>query len=325
MKISCLVSEDCIMVGLTGALDMFGAVNKLLMENGEDPFFEIELVSIQHRNIHTPINMSIYCHRTIQEIDSTCDLILVPAFMDPVEGTRKSYEFIPFLKKQHAMGAELASMCSGAFMLAETGLLKGKEATTHWYSADLFAEMYPEVRLNSEGILTDSEGIYTSGGATSSFNMIVYIIEKFMGREMALIISKLFALDYSRNSQSHFAMFSTQKRHSDKEVIKAQEYIEQNFKHKLSIEEIADSVAISKRNFIRRFKKATNNTPIQYIQRVKIEAAKKALEGSEDPINLVMYDVGYNDVKTFRKLFKKITGITPNEYRSKYSKSKIVA
>ena len=324
MKIICLVTEECKMIGLAGAIDMFDGVNRMLVDRGQDPFFEVELVSQQHRNIHTPVNLSVFCHKIISEIDYIADLVLVPAYGDPLQGIAKSMDFVPFLKKQYERGAELASMCTGAFLLAETGLLNGKEVTTHWIAEDFFRSRYPEVILRPETILTDSEGIYTSGGATSSFNLIIYLFEKFLNKEIALVMAKIFALDYGRVSQSHFAMFSTQKSHADKEIIKAQEYIESNFNN-ISIEDVAEQVALSKRNFIRRFKKATHNTPIQYLQRVKIEAAKKALEHGEESVAYVMYDVGYKDMKTFRKLFKKITGITPNEYRLKYSKSKIVA
>jgi transcriptional regulator GlxA family with amidase domain len=174
------------------------------------------------------------------------------------------------------------------------------------------------VNLVVDRILTDEDGIYSSGGAYSSTNLILYLIEKYAGREIAIYCSKLFQLDIDRGCQSPFIMFNGQKEHDDDSIRKAQEFIESNFQNKITVDRLAEVVALSRRNLERRFKKATANTVIEYVQRVKIEAAKKSLEGSRKSINEVMYDVGYSDTKAFRTVFKKITGLSPVQYRNKY-------
>ena len=175
--------------------------------------------------------------------------------------------------------------------------------------------MFPEVTLVDGRIVTEQQGLYSSGGATSYWNLLLLLVEKYAGPEMAIIASKVYALEIDRKSQSPFIMFSGQKQHEDEPIRQAQEFIEKNVTEKISVEELAVRYAIGRRHFERRFKKATNNTPVEYIQRVKIEAAKKQLESSRKNVNEVMYDVGYSDTKAFRTIFKKITGLSPIEYR----------
>ncbi|GGK82302.1 GlxA family transcriptional regulator [Rufibacter glacialis] len=231
--------------------------------------------------------------------------------------------FLPWIIKQYKQGAEVVSLCIGAFLLAATGLLKGRSCTTHWLAAPEFKQMYPEVNLVPYKIITDEGGLYTSGGAYSSLNLILYLVEKYAGRSMAIRSSKIFEIDIDRNSQSPFIIFHGQKEHPDEQIKKVQEYIEQNFPAKLTVEELAERCCLGRRNFERRFKKATSNTVVEYIQRVKVEAAKMSLESSRENVNEVMYSVGYSDTKAFRTTFKKITGISPLEYRNKYNREAV--
>ena len=188
-----------------------------------------------------------------------------------------------------------------------------------------FRSMFPEAEVVDDKIMTESNGIYTSGGAYSYLNLLIYLIEKYAGREIAILISKAFMIDIDRVSQSPFIIFQGQKEHDDEPVKKAQEFIEKNFQDKITVEQLASMYALSRRNLERRFKKATCNTVTEYIQRVKIEAAKKNFETSRKNINEVMYDVGYMDTKAFRTTFKKITGLSPIQYRNKYNRELAVA
>jgi transcriptional regulator GlxA family with amidase domain len=212
-------------------------------------------------------------------------------------------------------------LCIGAFLLASTGLLDGKKCSTHWNSGNEFRTMFPAVELVDGSIITEDNGIYSSGGANSYWNLLLHLVEKYTDRETAILASKYFAIDIDRDSQSAFMMFQGQKDHEDEDIKKAQDFIEENYQEKLSVEQLANIFSIGRRSFERRFKKATNNTVIEYIQRVKIEAAKRSFENSRKNINEVMYDVGYTDTKAFRDVFKKVTGMTPIEYRNKYHKS----
>jgi transcriptional regulator GlxA family with amidase domain len=181
--------------------------------------------------------------------------------------------------------------------------------------------MFPEVNLVTEKIITDDKGIYSSGGAFSYLNLILYLIEKYAGRDIAVLSAKVFAIEIERENQLSFVIFQGQKEHDDEPVKQAQEFIEKNYQDKITIDELASLVAVSRRNFERRFKKATSNTVAEYIQRVKIEAAKMSLESTRENVNDAMYKVGYSDPKAFRVSFKKITGLSPVEYRNKYNRS----
>lgn len=319
MKVAILTNENSRIMAIASATGILEETNTQLERLDRKPVFEIEMISATHKNVHPCMHVMLNCHKNIEEVKTVYDLIIVPAFYKPSELTGPHQNFIPFIQQQYKAGAEIATMCTGAFLLAEAGLLNDVPVTTHWGYKEQFEKMYPQINLKSDRIITDSKGIYTSGAAISSFNMMIYLVEKFVDREMAILMSKIMAIDYGRTSQSYFAIFNTQKNHNDDSIKNAQSFIEEEYKNDLSVEKLADTFAMSKRNFIRRFKKATNNTPIQYIQRVKIEAAKKSLESGVTSINTIMYDVGYNDLNTFRDTFKKYTGITPVEYKRKYS------
>ncbi len=223
------------------------------------------------------------------------------------------------LSKQYKKGAEVASLCLGAFLLASTGLLNGKECSTHWLMSNVFRDMFPEVTLVDGRVVTEQNGLYSSGGATSYWSLLLHLVEKYAGRDMAIMASKVYALEIDRKSQSPFIMFNGQKEHVDEPIREAQDYIESRVSERISVGELALRFAIGRRHFERRFKKATKNTPVEYIQRVKIEAAKKHFETSRKNVNEVMYDVGYSDTKAFRTMFKKITGLSPLDYKNKYS------
>ena len=210
-------------------------------------------------------------------------------------------------------------MCVGAFFLGSMGLLDGKRCSTHWGSADDFRQLYPDVILEDERIISESDRIYTSGGALAFTNLLIYLIQRYAGREIAIMAAKAYMIDIDRESQSPFAVFTGLKTHKDEDVLKAQEFIESHFQEKFSIDEICDEIGVGRRTFERRFKNSTANTIFEYIQRVKIEAAKKELEKGVKTVSQVMYEVGYSDTKAFRDVFKKLVGMTPNAYRVRYS------
>jgi len=282
--------------------------------------FDVKLVGLTSE---TPVNNGMYKIKAdllTSEVEKT-DLIIIPALEgDMIKNLEDNHDFIPWIIKQYKAGAEVASLCVGAFLLAETGLINGKKCATHWMAANDFRRMFPDVELVEDRIITDEHGIYSSGGAFSYLNLILYLIEKFAGREIAVFCSKAFQIDIQRDSQSPFIIFQGQKEHGDESIMKAHYFIEKNFQERITVDQLASMLALGRRNMERRFKKATSNTVIEYIQRVKIEAAKKGFETGRKNISEIMYDVGYSDVKAFRTIFRKITGLSPIEYRNKYSK-----
>ncbi len=299
---------------------MFTAANEFLKAEGKKPLFNVELVGLKKQVKLMNGLVTIHPDKTIDEVKKT-DLIFIPAISgDLQEAIERNKEYFPWIVDQHENGAEVASLCIGAFLLAATGLLDGKKCSTHWLSANEFREMFPQVDLIEGSIISDENGIYSSGGANSYWSLLLYLLEKYTSRETAILASKFFAVDIDRDSQNKFMMFKGQRNHKDNEIQKVQDYIESNIMEKMSIDQLADFVSLGRRSFERRFKLATNNSVLEYIQRVKVEAAKRSLETSGKNIAEVMYDVGYTDTKAFRDLFKKITGLTPIEYRNKYNK-----
>lgn len=323
--ISILIPKGAILGSIEGPRQLFTQVNQFMKMRGEPAIFTVQFVGLQKETPLCGGLVTINADMLLGEVSKT-DLVIIPAVDGDIEtALQNNADFIPWIRRQYSKGAEVASLCMGAFLLAATGLLNGKKCATHWLAANEFRRMYPDVNLIQERIVTDEAGIYSSGGAYSYLNLVLYLIEKYAGREMAILNAKVFAIEMERESQSPFIIFQGQKEHEDADIRKAQEYIEQNFDEKISVDQLASMFAIGRRNFERRFKKATSNTIVEYIQRVKIEAAKKRLETSRSNINEVMYEVGYSDTKAFRTIFKKVTGVSPVEYRNKYGKEMAIA
>lgn len=248
-------------------------------------------------------------------------LIIIPSLNHNYhKAVKENKSIIKWLNEQYKQGAEVASICTGAFLLATSGILDGKTCSTHWSAAHVFRNMFPEVNLQTEKLITDEHGIYTNGGAYSFLNLIIYLVEKYFDRQTAIYCSKIFQIELDRQSQSPFTIFTGQKQHNDDIIKKAQAYIENNLGEKISVEKLSSKLNIGRRNFDRRFIKATGNTPLEYAQRAKIEVVKKSLETTRKNINEVMFEVGYTDTKAFREVFRKITGISPLEYRRKYNR-----
>jgi transcriptional regulator GlxA family with amidase domain len=308
---------------ITGSFNILNSANEHWRKMGNRPMLEITIASYLTElkldtgffSVH-PVN--------ITETDKP-DLVIIPAISYDDHLMKENADLIAWIREQYKDGAEIATMCSGVFLLAATGLLEGKSCSTHWNLATNFKRLFPNVTLLPDKLITAERGIYTNGGAYSFLNLLLFLIEKYFDRETAIYCSKIFQIDIERTSQSPFHIFQAQKTHDDELVYQAQTYIEQNLSQKISFEELASKLAISRRNFDRRFIKATGNTPLEYWQRVKVEAAKSNLEKGRKSIFEVMYEVGYSDDKAFREVFKKITGISPLDYRAKYNREAILA
>lgn len=309
---------------IVGAYKIFTRANAYWKAKSEKELFKIELAGISKQvDFHEGL-FTVKPHTHISSIAKT-NLIVIPSLNHNYEKAIKGNQpLIDWIEKQYKNGAEIASICTGAFLLASSGLLNGKSCSTHWAFAETFRNMFPKVNLQTDRLITDEGGIYTNGGAYSFLNLMIYLVEKYFDRQTAIFCSKVFQIEMDRQSQSAFIIFTGQKSHGDEIVMQAQTHIENNLHEKISIEDLSSRFAVGRRNFDRRFIKATGNTPVEYMQRVKIEAAKKAFETNRKTINEVMYEVGYSDVKAFREVFKKITGMSPLEYRSRYNKEATV-
>lgn len=305
---------------ISGAYEVFAAANEHWIKLGKKKLFKIEMAGVSKKVDFYSGLLTVSPQVNISAIKKT-NLIIIPAFnYFYKKAVNENKMLIDWVAEQYEKGAEVASTCTGAFMLAAAGLLDGKICSTHWAAEDNFKTMFPKVKLHTEKLITDEKGIYTNGGGYSFLNLLIYLVEKYYDRETAIYCAKVFQIEIDRQSQSAFTIFTGQKLHGDEMVTKAQAYIESKLHEKISVEDLSSMFSVGRRNFDRRFIKATGNTPLEYVQRVKIESAKKAFEISRKTINEVMHEVGYSDVKAFREVFRKITGMSPLEYRSKYNK-----
>ncbi|WP_207433109.1 GlxA family transcriptional regulator [Sabulibacter ruber] len=324
VQLGVILTHQYRLLSLAAILDVFETVNELRKASGQPPVFRITLlcdgeeVSGEGFEKYTP-----------QPIAQTPpqDLVLVPAFASEniLQAVQSNARFLPWLQRQRSMGAEIASFCTGAFLLAASGLLDGKKATTHIRATTTLASCFPQVQVQPEAVVTQDNGVFTSGGATSSFHLMLRLIQLHCGQEMAVQIAKYFAIDMDRTQQACFDTFSPSQNHGDALVAKAQKLIESDYSRLGSLEEIMEEIPASRRNIVRRFKQVTGITPIAYLQKVRMEAAKKLLEQTDQPILDVMLQAGYNDLKAFRQLFKKSTGLPPKAYREKFSGSRKVS
>ncbi len=220
-KISLLIHEDVYPSSVAGAIDLFAGANWCLQQFGKSPAFKLELVSEKVKNIQLNDSAQFICYATIEEVRQT-DLIIIPGFNgEPKSILKKNAALVNWIKEMNNSGSEVASLCVGSFFLAEAGLLNGKIATSHWAATDEMQSNYPLIQVKSDRVITDQEGVYTSGGAFSSIRLILYLIEKFCGREAAVWISKRFSIDIDHVSQAHFAVFMGQHQHNDHEILKS--------------------------------------------------------------------------------------------------------
>jgi transcriptional regulator GlxA family with amidase domain len=308
---------------IVGAYKILTRANEYWKASGKKELFTIQLAGISEKVEFYDGLFTVKPHTHISAVKKT-DLVIIPSLNHNYEkAVKENQALISWIEEQYKNGAEIASVCTGAYLLASTGLLDGKTCSTHWGVAESFRTMFPQVNLQTDKLITDENGIYTNGGAYSFLNLLIYLVEKKYDRQTAIYCSKVFQIEMDRQSQSAFIIFKGQKQHGDEMVQEAQSYIESSLQEKISVEQLSARFAVGRRHFDRRFIKATGNTPLEYLQRVKIESAKKAFETTRKTVNEVMYEVGYSDVKAFREVFRKVTGMSPLEYRSKYNKEAV--
>jgi transcriptional regulator GlxA family with amidase domain len=278
---------------------------------------EVSLISTgKSRIVRGAGGIEVRCAATVHDAlpgDLVIASALDPDVLATLEANRAA---VPFLRRAFSRGADVASVCTGAFLLGEAGLLDGRSATTHWAFQPLFAARFPRVRLQPQAVIVDSGRVLTSGGATSFLNLALVLIERIYGIELARASSKMFLVDVNKSPQGAYAMFSTQKTHDDQSILRAQSLIEERLTP--SVGELARATAMTTRTFVRRFRQATGNSPREYIQRVRVEAARRELESSTRSVSAIAERVGYGDVVAFRRLFIRVTGLTPADYRARY-------
>lgn len=321
VKIVLLAEQGCISSGVIGFLDFLAVANvwwQVLGEGSGDPLFESVMVTVDGNPVQGNGGIELKPRMAMDQVEDA-DLIMVPALFPPFDMKNlRIGKICQWLRQRHSKGDCIAAGCTGTFFLAEAGLLDGKIATTNWLFTGLFRVEYPEVDLCVDRLITEEDRLICAGAASAYLDLCLYIIEKFGSATLASKCSKNFLVDPARR-QSTYATHDFWKNHADKQVLEAQLWMEEHYPDRILIDELAQKVGISPRHFVRRFKHATGETPVAYLQHLRIENAKERLETTVDTVNEITWSVGYEDVNSFRRLFIKHTGIPPKEYRNKFS------
>jgi len=321
--ITILGFDYALATAITGVIDLLstaGVTWNMLNRQPRAPYFKVEIASRDGVSVRCLHDLHLAAHRRIDEIEQT-DLLLVPTIGGDIDKTLAlNPEIIECLQQHHARGTLIASNCTGAFFLAAAGLLDSRPATTHWGFIDQFQQKFPQVDLRPEQLVTNAGTVFCSGGGHAWFDLGLYLIERFCGHEVAVGCAKSFVIDMGRESQLTYSALNSRKYHMDAEILEVQTWLEEHYQEPVMIEAVAQRFGMSSRNFIRRFKKATGDTPLSYLQALRLEAAKKLLEETNLPVEEVTSRVGYEDISSFTRLFCRRTGLPPRQYRQKFQR-----
>lgn len=308
---------------ITGVLDLFALAgvswNRV---QGEEVgrHFNVHLASPDGAPIRCINGIQILAQLSYAEIQDI-DILIVPTIGGPIdEVLAHNPQLLALLQHANREGWTIAGNCTGNFLLAEAGILNGRTATTHWGFKQQFLQRYPEVNLTAEQLITRDEHIYCAGGGLAWFDLGLHMIERYVGYEVALQTAKAFVIDYRRDSQLSYSLMRLAKPHKDELVKQVQTWLQQHYAQTFTLDELAQRFSVSKRTLIRRFNAALDSPPNAYLQSLRIEAAQKLLEETELTVDTVMSQVGYDDPSSFRRLFRKHSGLTPTEYRRRFSR-----
>lgn len=318
-QVSILPLYDATVTSIDSAHQIFTRVNDFMRYQGNPPFYQVEITGVEKT---MELANGLYTIRVDKTLDQTpkTDVIVLPLLCgDFPKAIARNEGYRDWVIDQYQRGAEIVCLCVGSFFLASTGLLSARKCAVHWAAKNEFIALFPDVLVIDDTIITDEKGIYTCGGGYSYLNLVLYILEKHLGRDISILASKMFEIDIERKSQNPFVIFMGQKRHGDEQVLKAQEFIENHPTELYAVDELCGRLAVGRRTFERRFRKCTGNSIAEYIQRVKVEFAKKHLETGRKTVNEIIYETGYNDPDAFRRVFKKFTDLSPVDYRKKYA------
>ncbi|NRD70338.1 helix-turn-helix domain-containing protein [Psychrobacter okhotskensis] len=312
---------------LAGALDLFsftGVSWQRFLDEAVEPRFDVQIASLGGADIRCSNRLIMRAHCDIQEV-TECDLLLIPTIGDSIDKVlSQNSALISHLQRLANTKADIASNCSGAFFLAKAGLLDGKVATTHWGYASKFKTDFPLVDLQENQFVTQSKNqfgnIFCAAGGSAFYDLGLLLIERYCGREISTQVAKTQIIDSKRGNQSSYTNVTLHKPHADQLVKQVQEFIEENFKQPMQVSNLAAMVNITPRTLNRRFQSCVTMRPIEYIQAVRIEQAKRLLELGDVTIKSLTEQVGYDDISSFTRLFKRATELTPKEYQDKFSR-----
>jgi transcriptional regulator GlxA family with amidase domain len=288
----------------------------------EEPPFAVEIVSAARGSVALVSGVPVEAQRAVSEVEAT-DIVIVPSVVLAGDGWKlgRYPEIVEWTSRMYARGALLCSACSGIFLLAETGLFDGQDATVHWGYAEQFTKVFPSVPLLPERVLVvagEREQLITSGASMTWHDLVLYLIARHVGATSAQTIARYFALQWHHDGLAPYIVFRGRTDHGDAAVADAQSWLSTHFSVASPVEEMVRRSGLAERTFKRRFTAATGFAPIDYIQRLRIEDAKRRLERTEAPADEISWKVGYEDAAFFRRLFKRVTGMTPGAYRKRF-------
>lgn len=322
-RIVILGFDGALSTAITGVCDLMslaGVTWNLIHNQPRERLFSVLLATPQRKPIRCSNGIELSGHVALED-DWQADVVLVPTIAAEISATLHWHpEVVARLQRAHQEKVTLGSNCTGAFFLAEAGLLDGKQATTHWGFATQFSLRYPKVQVLPEQLVTQDDNIYCAGGGLAWFDLGLHLIEKFYGRPVALQTAKAFVIDFGRESQLSYSPVNSRKHHQDELVLQIQNWLENHYSQSVSLDTLATTYNLTSRTLVRRFKKATGTTALDYLQSVRLEAAQKNLEESSLSIEQITENVGYEDVSSFIRLFKRKTGLTPAVYRRKFGR-----
>jgi transcriptional regulator GlxA family with amidase domain len=326
-SVTVLAMQNTMAATVTSPMDVFyqaGVMWNFFNGKAVTPYFDVGMVTSTGKPFRCLNGVRLVPDGSIHDVRKT-DLIIVSSILDIDKVLNSQGEVIDWLKSMYRQGTHIATICSGVFVLAETGLLDGKTATTHWGFAERFRRSYPQIELKLERLITDETDLFCSGGYNAGIDLSLYLVEKYCGHEVALQSSKSMISDIGRTTQAPYCMFQFRKDHKDDQILPVQEWIEKNFDKNFNYDHLARKSGMSRRTLERRFKNATGETPLSYQQNIRVEIAKRLLENESQSFDEITYQVGYEDSSTFRKVFSKQTGLVPTEYRKKFQRGPVLS
>lgn len=320
LKIAMLVYDNCLQSGIAGILDLMTLANweyKRSNPEQKSPFCRLEIISLDGEPVTSFNRQPVAANADIQDCEDS-DLLIVPGMMGRPEKLLEQKELTQWVGEQHKRGVVVASACSGAFLLAAAGILKGREATTHWQLADRFRQRFPKVRLQIDRLLIDGGDYLTAGGTGAHIDLALYLIEKYASKSLADACARMMLIDGIRRDQAPFVKFQGCRDHGDEPILKVQQWLDRYYREKVSVRVMAKRAGLNERTFLRRFRKSTGEAPLEYLQRVRVEKAKQLLLKTEQSLEEITGNVGYVDLSSFRRLFRQIVGMSPTIYRQRF-------
>jgi len=320
LKITMLAYDNCLQSGITGMLDLFTLANweqKRLSPDVKSLFCQTKVVTLDGEPVTSFNRQQITADSSLADSEDM-DLLIVPGVMGRPDRILEQKELVGWIGKQYQSGKVVASACSGAFLLAEAGILKGRQATTHWQLADRFRQRFPKTDLQISRLIIDGGDYLCAGGTGAHIDLALHLIEKYGSKPLANVCARMMLIDRDRRDQAPFVKFKGSREHIDEPVLKVQQWLDRYYREKVSVRVMAKKSGLNERTFLRRFRRATGEAPLEYLQKMRIEKAKQLLTGTIQPLTEITQTVGYVDLSSFRRLFKQIVGISPTAYRQRF-------